>query len=80
MAHRVRLATVLDTKFDGDQLNSVSLQDYVTYSNFVVLSPDHNVMDLSVPWQISDSLKMQSPVISTTANWISHGRRMVYGD
>ena len=80
MAHRVRLATVLDTKFDGDQLNSVSLQDYVTYSNFVVLSPDHNVMDLSVPWQISDSLKMQSPVISTTANWISHGRRMAYGD
>lgn len=72
--------TGLNADFDGDQLNSVSLQDYVTYSNFVVLSPDHNVMDLSVPWQISDSLKMQSPVISTTANWISHGRRMAYGD
>lgn len=71
--------TGMNADFDGDQLNTVSLQDAVSHDNFQVLSPEHNVMDLSTPWALSDALKLQPPVISTTSSWLAHGRKIAYG-
>lgn len=71
---------MLNTPFDGDALNTYAVPDKETHDRLVVLSPEHNVMDLSTPWAISSNLKLQPPVVSTTANWILQGRRKAYGE
>lgn len=71
--------TGMNCDFDGDQLNTFSVQDIVSHDKFVVLSPEHNVMDLSKPWAISDALKLQPPVVSTLASWLANGRQKAYG-
>lgn len=70
----------MNTPFDGDALNTVHIQDQETHDRFAVLAPEHNVMDLSTPWGISSNLKLQPPVVSTTANWILQGRKKAYAD
>lgn len=70
--------TGMNADFDGDQLNTYSVQDIVSHDKFVVLSPEHNVMDLSKPWALSDALKLQPPVISTVSSWLAHGQKMAY--
>ena len=72
--------TGMNADFDGDALNNVHLQDIDSHDNFVCLSPEWNVMDLSVPWGYLCNLKLQPPVVSTTANWLLHGRRKAYGE
>lgn len=71
--------TGMNADFDGDQLNTVSLQDAVSHDRFEVLSPDHNVADLSTPWALNDTLKLQPPVISTASSWLANGRKVAYG-
>lgn len=72
--------TGMNADFDGDALNTVHIQDQETHDRFAVLAPEHNVMDLSTPWGISSNLKLQPPVVSTTANWILQGRKKAYAD
>lgn len=69
----------MNADFDGDELNTLSIQDTVTHDNFLPLSPENNVMDLSTPWKISGNLALQPPTVSTAVNWMRVGREAAYG-
>lgn len=72
--------TGFNADFDGDELNSLSLQDKKMHDYFEPLAPENNVMDLSIPWKISGNLTIHTPTISTAVNWIRHGRDAAYGE
>lgn len=64
-------ATILDNRFDGDELNVTLLLDQERWENFKNLEPHHNIMSATDPFEISDILKVQPQIVATTLNWMN---------
>lgn len=67
---RAQLRTVLNTTFDGDALNFTLSIDKVIEDRLKFLDPHMSAFSLENPREISDSLTMPKPVVSTIASWL----------
>lgn len=73
LAHRLRVASEGDNKFDGDELNMLLILDHYTHDRLSRLAPHLSVLDLERPRSVSRNIKMPSPVLVTIGNWLTNG-------
>ncbi len=70
MAHRVRVTTSPDNRFDGDQLNMTCMIDHLTTEELAALAPHKSTFSLDEPYKVSRNLSMPKTVVGTISNWI----------
>jgi hypothetical protein len=69
----VNAITGKNADFDGDSLNGCLILDIKMLNAVRRLAPSFSVMSLDDPLRVCDTVKLASPVVSTTDNFIERG-------
>lgn len=65
-----RRATLVDKKFDGDEVNCMLLLDNFMTEKMEPLKPYKSTFSMDRPYEVSNNLSIPKPVIATTGNWL----------
>lgn len=74
LAYRLCVASSVDNKFDGDEMNGYLALDEWMSGHLDKFAPHTSALDLGKPFTISKALTIPSPIITSISNWMYKGK------